>query len=44
MEAPPLEQLSEYDDVALTDRFRELELQRRTIEAEMARRVSVGAR
>ncbi len=44
MEASPLDQLSEYDDKALTERFRQLELQRRAIEAEMARIVSAGER
>ncbi|HSP27920.1 MAG TPA: DUF222 domain-containing protein, partial [Ilumatobacteraceae bacterium] len=44
MEAPPLDQFSECDDTALTERFRQLELQRRAIEAEMARIVSAGER
>jgi hypothetical protein len=39
-----VEQLAEADDEALTERFRELELQRRAIEAEMARIVSAGER
>jgi hypothetical protein len=39
-----VEQLAEADDEALTDRFRELEVQRRAIEAEMARIVSAGER
>jgi hypothetical protein len=39
-----VEQLAEADDEALTERFRELELQRRAIEAEMALIVSAGER
>jgi hypothetical protein len=44
MEVSPLDRLSEFDDAALTTRFRDLELQRRAIEAEMARIVSAGER
>ncbi len=39
-----VERLAEHDDVALTERFRELELQRRAIEVEMACIVSSGER
>jgi hypothetical protein len=44
MEARSFDQLSSVDDAALTERFRELELQRRAIEAEMACIVREGER
>lgn len=44
METSLVDQFSSYDDDALTARFRQLELQRRAIDAEMARIVRVGER